>query len=85
MSRDKIIDLDPSKRLTKEAIQGLITTLESLKPDSVDSFILFYSTKDGMMNSEVFGTTWSMLGYSQAAIDSLRYEMYEGDSRIEDT
>lgn len=52
---DKIIDIDPTKRLTKEAFDRIKKTINGFDPDELQGFILLYVDKEGGSNLEAFG------------------------------
>lgn len=68
---DKIIDLDPQKRMTKEALSRIKKTINGFDVDDVSNFILLYTDKNGGANFEAFGIDWALLGIGKAYLDSL--------------
>lgn len=76
---DKVIDLDPQRRLTKEALKRIKETINAVTPENTDSFVLLYTDNKGGVNFEAFGVDWALLGISQAYIEELRRQLlYEG-------
>lgn len=72
MSDSKIIDLDPRKRLTKEALAASQASLAGLTVDNTESLMVFYVDKEGTLALEAFGIDWAILGIAQAHLEDLR-------------
>lgn len=72
MGSDKIVDFDPRKRLTKEALKNIQGTVASFQPGDIENLMVLYTKKDGEVVFEAFGIDWPLLGISQAYIESLR-------------
>jgi hypothetical protein len=68
---DKVIPIDPTKRITKEALD---IVMEKLKHFDLDdgSFIMIYTDKEGGANCDAFGIDWTLLGISEAYLEDLR-------------
>jgi len=75
----KVVDLDPQKRLTKEAFERIKATITGFQPEDLDSFVLLYTDKEGGVNFEAFGVDWALLGISQAYIEDLRSQLLYGN------
>lgn len=84
MSDDKVIDLDPRKRLTKEALARIQTTVASFKVKDVENLIILYTKSDGGTSLEAFGVDWSLLGISEAYLESLRASLLEAEGGYDD-
>ena len=85
MANSKIIDLDPERRLSKEALAGIQTTVAGFNVDELDSLMVIYSRKDGDASFESYGTDWAFLGLSQAYMDRLRADFLDHSSREEES
>lgn len=68
---DKVIDLDPQKRMTKESLNRIKKTINDFHADEVQNFILLYTDKEGGANFEAFGIDWALLGIGRAYLDNL--------------
>lgn len=75
----KVIDLDPSKRITKEALDRVKATIADIKEGDVENFILLYTNKEGGVVFDAIGIDWALLGIMQAYLEELRGEMLHGD------
>lgn len=84
MANSKIIDLDPERRLSKEALAGIQTTVAGFNVDELDSLMIIYSRKDGDASFESYGTDWAFLGLSQAYLDRLRADFLDISSSEEE-
>lgn len=78
MSTSKVVDLDPKKRMTKEAFEQIKTSLSTLDPDKFNNFILLHTSKDGEITFEAFGIDWEITGIMQAYLEDLRAELLQG-------
>ena len=72
MGNGKIVDIDPTKRLTKEAFDRIKQTVNNFEPDQLEGFLIIYKDREGGANLEAFGLDWPLLGISQAYLDELR-------------
>ena len=81
----KVIDLDPQKRISKDALDRIQKTISEFKLNDLESLAIIYVKKDGTPTLEAFGVDWSMLGLSQAYLEDLRYQLlYSTDKTDED-
>lgn len=72
---DKVIDLDPNKRLNKESLEAIKASVASFTVDSVENILILYTDKEGGANFEAFGVDWFLLGIGQAYLEELRRRM----------
>lgn len=79
---DKIVDIDPTKRMTKEALARIQKTVSEFKVDEVDNFVILY-TKDGVTTFEAYGADWALMGISQAYLEELRSQLLYDSSEDE--
>lgn len=79
----KVIDLDPQKRISKEALIRIQKTVDDFKLDDLESLAIIYVKKDGTPVFEAFGVDWSLLGVSQAYLEHLRWEFLNGTDETE--
>lgn len=76
MAGAKVVDLNPERRMTQEALERIRASLNNLTVDNLDGFILLYTTKDeGGVDFEAFGIDWALLGISQAYIADLQAQL----------
>lgn len=87
MGSGKVIDFDPRKRLTKEALKNIQSTVANFKSDDLANVMMIYTKQNGEVVFEAFGVDWPVLAISQAYLENLRaillYEDTEGPSGIE--
>lgn len=76
----KIIDLDPNKRLTKEAFERIKGVINEFEPDALDNFVLLYTDKEGKITFEAFGVDWFLLGIGEAYLEDLRRKLLYDDA-----
>lgn len=76
----KIVDLDPNKRMTKEAFERIKKTISEFEPEALESFVLLYTDKEGGVNFEAFGVDWYLMGIAQAYLEDLRKKLLYDDS-----
>lgn len=67
----KVIDIDPTKRLTKEALTMVKEAVEELTIDNTDTLVVIYKKKDQRPNFEAYGLTWESLGITQTMLSVL--------------
>lgn len=79
----KVIDLDPTKRLTKEALDRIKETVSKFNPDSTEQFVILFTDENGVAQFEAFGVNWALMGIAQAYLEELRcrllHDSVEGD------
>lgn len=83
MSNNKIIDLDPQKRLSKEMLAYIQTSVASFTVDNLENFCILYMKKGEGPTLEAFGVDWYLLGIAQAYLENLRASLLaEGDEDV---
>jgi len=76
---NKVIDLNPHTRLTKESLNRIKGVLDNIEPGDVDNLVLLYTTKEGKVTFDATGVDWSLLGIMQAYLEDLRKTMLDGE------
>ena len=84
MARDKIVDLDPRKRLSKEAIERFKKVINELKFENTDSMIFIHVPKDGEFTFQAFNLDWQLIGRTQAMVNQLGAFALESEMTIDE-
>lgn len=79
---NNVIDLDPTTRLTKEALERIKATINGFTIEDLDNFVLLYIDKEGASNFEAFGVDWKLMGIGQAYFEALRQELLYGPREL---
>lgn len=79
-----IIDINSEKRIGKKAIEGLISDLQSIPPEDINSLFLTiqYSKKEGESEDQLFYTKtldpdFMLIGYLEAILTSMKSQIVD--------
>jgi uncharacterized membrane protein YgcG len=76
---DKVVDLDPSKRLSKEAFKMLKESLDTLKYEDLQSITVITTPKNGITSVQAYGMDFYALGVAQSVLTTLGQELLVHD------
>jgi hypothetical protein len=71
----KVIDINPTKRLNKEALDLIRASLNELNADSLEGLMIVYKEKDMAPNLEAYGLTMDMIARAQIILNVIGEEM----------
>jgi len=80
---DKVIDINPDKRISKDSLDRIQEIVKSLSVDSLDSLIIIHRNRGEGASLEAYGYDWDILGRSQGYLEFLRAQLLEEDTEIE--
>lgn len=69
---DKVIDIDPIKRLTKESLGRIKETISGMTADDLDGLILLYTTSEGKTIMEAYGADLQLIVIGKDFLNDLK-------------
>lgn len=76
MAGNKIVDINPEKRLTKEFLQQFQEHVNQMTVESTHSVFAVYETDEGFV-CEAPVIDWALIGILQAYVDNIRSRMLD--------
>jgi len=71
----KVVDFDPSKRLSKEALDMLKDLVARLQYEETRSLTVIFTPKNGIPNVAAYGLDFESIGIAQTMLTTLGQEM----------
>lgn len=75
---NKIIDIDPEKRATKEALEQFKVLIASLDASKLKQAFFYLDTDEGPSMS-VYGPDWQLTGRLKEFLNEINLELYLSD------
>lgn len=80
----KVIDIDPTKRITKEALELIKMNVNKLSVKDISALTLIYTPTDGRSQVMVYGADFHSIGVAQAMLSALANHMLQEEFHLEE-
>lgn len=75
-----MVDLDPQKRLSREALQEMQKHFSEFTVENLSSLFVVYTDNQKRTFFDAYGIDWYLLGIAQAYLEDIRAQMLEESS-----
>jgi hypothetical protein len=75
----KVIDFDPTKRLSKEAFEAMQKAIAEMRYEDVTSLLVLYTPSDKRTNLLMYGLDFQSIGTAQALLTHISLELLEDE------
>lgn len=76
---DKVIELNPRRRLDKESLEYLKSLVATLDIDTTESVVIIAKSVDKPLGVYAYNVNWDVIGSTQALINLMAQEMLRED------